>query len=67
VIRRTWPLKLWTIPGVSDLTAQVIFSEIDTDMTRFPSAVAASIPTAAYHMLRDGTFYQNLGSNYLNS
>jgi transposase len=126
--------QLRTIPGVSDLTAQVIVSEIGTDMSRFPSAghlvswaglcprndesagkrrstrlrkgapwlkttvvqcawaasrkkasylqaqfqrlrqrrgpkkaicaVAASILTAAYHMLRDGTFYQDLGAGY---
>ena len=125
---------LRTIPGVSDLTAQVIISEIGTDMGRFPTAghliswaglcprndesagkrrstrlrhgaawlkttlvqcawaasrkkasylqaqfqrlkhrrgpkkavcaVAASILTAAYHMLRDGTFYQDLGPNH---
>jgi transposase len=122
---------LRSIPGVGDLTAQVIASEIGTDMSRFPTAghliswaglcprndesagkrrstrlrkgapwlkttlvqcawaathkkrrylqaqfqrlrhrrgpkkaicaVAASILTAAYHMLRDGTFYQDLG------
>ncbi len=126
---------LRTIPGVSDLTAQVIVSEIGTDMSRFPTAghliswaglcprndesagkrrstrlrkgapwlkttlvqcawagarkkasylqaqfqrlrhrrgpkkaicaVAASILTAAYHMLRDGTFYQDLGADHL--
>lgn len=125
---------LRTIPGVSDLTAQVIVSEIGTDMARFPTAghliswaglcprndesagkrrstrlrkgapwlkttlvqcawaashkrasylqaqfqrlrhrrgpkkaicaVAASILTAAYHMLRDGTFYQDLGADH---
>jgi transposase len=125
---------LRTIPGVSDLTAQVIISEIGTDMSRFPTAghliswaglcprndesagkrrstrlrkgapwlkttlvqcawaashkkgsylqsqfqrlrhrrgpkkaicaVAASILTAAYHMLRDGTFYHDLGANH---
>lgn len=27
-------------------------------------AVAASILTAAYHMLRDGTFYQDLGPDH---
>jgi len=27
-------------------------------------AVAASILTAAYHMLRDGAFYHDLGSDY---
>ncbi len=128
--------QLRTIPGVSDLTAQVIVSEIGTDMSRFPSAghliswaglcprndesagkrrctrlrkgapwlkttlvqcawaashkkasylqaqfqrlrhrrgpkkaicaVAASILTAAYHMLRDGTFYQDLSANHFN-
>jgi transposase len=122
------------IPGVSDLTAQVIVSEIGTDMARFPTAghliswaglcprndesagkrrstrlrkgalwlkttlvqgawaaarkkasylqaqfqrlrhrrgpkkaicaVAASILTAAYHMLRDGTLYHELGANH---
>ena len=126
--------QLRTIPGVSDLTAQVIVSEIGTDMTRFPTAghliswaglcprndesagkrrstrlrkgapwlkttlvqcawaashkrdsylraqfqrlrhrrgpkkaicaVAASILTAAYHMLRDGTLYQDLGADH---
>ena len=125
---------LRSIPGVSDLTAQVIVSEIGTDMSRFPTAghliswaglcprndesagkrrstrlrkgapwlkttlvqcawagarkkasylqaqfqrlrhrrgpkkaicaVAASILTAAYHMLRDGTFYKDLGPNH---
>lgn len=125
---------LRTIPGVSDLTAQVIVSEIGTDMGRFPTAghliswaglcprndesagkrrstrlrkgapwlkttlvqcawaasrkkasylqaqfqrlrhrrgpkkavcaVAASILTAVFHMLRDGTFYQDLGADH---
>ncbi len=125
---------LRTIPGVSDLTAQVIVSEIGTDMSRFPTAghliswaglcprndesagkrrstrlrkgapwlkttlvqcawaashkkasylqaqfqrlrhrrgpkkaicaVAASILTAAYHMLRDGTLYHDLGHDH---
>jgi transposase len=125
---------LRSIPGVSDLTAQVIVSEIGTDMGRFPTAghliswaglcprndesagkrrstrlrkgapwlkttlvqcawaashrkdsylraqfqrlrhrrgpkkaicaVAASILTAAYHMLRDGTLYQDLGADH---
>jgi hypothetical protein len=27
-------------------------------------AVAASILTAAYHMLKDGTFYQDLGATH---
>jgi transposase len=123
--------QLSTIPGISELSAQVIISEIGTDMSRFPTAahlrswaglsprndesagkrrstrlrrgapwlkatlvqcgwaaartkatylnaqflrlrarrgpkkavcaVAASILTAAYHMLKDGTFYQDLG------
>jgi transposase len=126
--------QLQTIPGVSDLTAQVIVSEIGIDMSRFPTAghliswaglcprndesagkrrstrlrkgapwlkttvvqcawaasrkkasylqaqsqrlrsrrgpkkaicaVAASILTAAYHMLRDGTFYHDLGADH---
>ncbi|MDK2661825.1 transposase [Cupriavidus sp. LEh21] len=29
---------LTTIPGVSDLTAQVLLAEIGVDMTRFPDA-----------------------------
>ena len=29
-------------------------------------AVAASILTAIYHMLKDGTTYQDLGSNHFN-
>ena len=123
-----------SVPGVSDLGAQVIVSEIGIDMSRFPSAgnliswagicprndesagkrrsnrlrkgapwlkttlvqcawaavrkkdsylqaqffrikarrgpkkaimaVAASILTAIYHMLKDGTLYQDLGSNH---
>jgi len=126
-----------SIPGVSDLGALVIVSEIGTDMSRFPSegqliswagmcprndesagkrrsnrvrkgapwlkttlvqcawaavrkkdsylkaqflrikarrgpkkaimAVAASILTAIYHMLKDGTLYQDLGSNHFQS
>jgi transposase len=126
--------QLQTIPGISDLTAQIIISEIGTDMSRFPTArhliswaglcprndesagkrrstrlrkgapwlkttvvqcawaavrkkdsylqaqfhrlrarrgakkaicaVAASILTAVYHMLRDGTFYQDLGATH---
>jgi transposase len=30
--------QLQTIPGISDLTAQIIVSEIGTDMSRFPTA-----------------------------
>ncbi len=30
--------QLRTIPGVSDLSGQVIVSEIGTDMSRFPTA-----------------------------
>ncbi len=128
---------LRSIPGVSDLTAQVIVSEIGIDISRFPTAghmiswaglclrndesagkrrsnkmrkgapwlkttlvqcawagvkkktsylqaqfqrlrhrrgpkkaicaVAASILTAAYHMLPDGTFYHDLGPNHFHS
>jgi len=124
--------QLSTIPGISELSAQVIVSEIGTDMSRFASAahlrswaglcprndesatkrrstrlrkgapwlkamlvqcawsatrskatylhaqfvrlryrrgpkkaicaVAASILTAAYHMLKEGTFYDDLGA-----
>jgi transposase len=123
-----------SVPGIRDIGAQVIVSEIGTDMSRFPSeghliswaglcprndesagkrrsnrlrkgapwlkttlvqcawaavrkkgsylqaqflrlkarrgpkkaimAVAASILTAIYHMLKDGTLYQDLGSNH---
>jgi transposase len=125
-----------SIPGIKDLGAQAIVSEIGIDMTRFPSdahliswaglcprndesagkrrsnrlrkrapwlktmlvqcawaavkkkgsylqaqfyrikarrgpkkaimAVAASILTAIYHMLKDGTMYQDLGSRHFN-
>jgi transposase len=125
-----------SIPGIKDLGAQAIVSEIGIDMTRFPSdahliswaglcprndesagkrrsnrlrkgapwlktmlvqcawaavkkkgsylqaqfyrikarrgpkkaimAVAASILTAIYHMLKDGTMYQDLGSGHFN-
>jgi transposase len=127
-------LLLTTIPGVSDLSAQVIRAEIGDDMSRFPTvghliswaglcpkndqsagkrrsnrmrkgapwlkttliqcawaaarkngsylqaqfhrlrsrrgakkaigALAASILTAAYHMLKDGTLYQDLGPDH---
>jgi transposase len=127
---------LTTIPGVGDLTAQVLLAEIGTDMTRFPDAahlvswaglcprndesagkrrstrvrksgnwlktalvtaawaavrvrtsylhaqflrikarrgpkkailaVAASMLTAAFHMLSDGVQYADLGSDYFN-
>ena len=127
--------QLTTIPGVSELSAQVILSEIGTDMSRFATAahlrswaglcprndesagkrrstrlrmgapwlkamlvqcawaaartkatylnaqfvrlrtrrgpkkavcaVAASILTAAYHMLKDGTFCQDRGATHL--
>src|SRR5262245_10389338 len=126
--------RLSTIPGISQLSAQVIVSEIGTDMSRFATdghlrswaglcprndesaskrrstrlrkgapwlkamlvqcawaatrskgtylhaqyirlrgrrgpkkaicAVAASILTAAYHMLKDGTFYNDLGATH---
>ena len=126
--------QVMTIPGIRDIGAQVIVSEIGTDMSRFPSeghliswaglcprndesagkrrsnrlrkgapwlkttlvqcawaavrkkgsylqaqflrlkarrgpkkaimAVAASILTAIYHMLKDGTLYRDLGSNH---
>jgi transposase len=129
--------QVMTIPGIRDIGAQVIVSEIGTDMSRFPSeghliswaglcprndesagkrrsnrlrkgapwlkttlvqcawaavrkkgsylqaqflrlktrrgpkkaimAVAASILTAIYHMLKDGTLYQDLGSNHFQS
>lgn len=131
---RTAIRLLTSMPGISDLGAQVIVSEIGTDMDRFPTAghllswaglcprndesagkrrstrlrkgapwlktllvqcawaasrkknsyfqaqfhrlrsrrgtkkaicaVAASILTAAYHMLKDGTVYQDLGHDY---
>jgi transposase len=126
--------RLTSLPGISDVAAQVILAEIGADMSRFPTAghllswagltpqldesagkrrstrikkgapwlkpvlvqcafaaartknsyfqaqflrlkarrgpkkaavaVAASILTAAYHMLRDGTFYADLGPDY---
>jgi len=131
---RTAVLLLTTIPGVSDLSAQVIRAEIGGDMSRFPTvghliswaglcpkndesagkrrsnrmrkgapwlkttliqcawaaarkngsylqaqfhrlrsrhgakkaigALAASILTAAYHMLKDGTLYHDLGPDH---
>lgn len=131
---RTAIRLLTSIPGISDLGAQVIVSEIGTDMDRFPTAghllswsglcprndesagkrrstrlrkgapwlkttlvqcawaatrkkgsylqaqfhrlrsrrgakkaicaVAASILTAAYHMIKDGTLYQDLGADH---
>jgi transposase len=133
---RTAVQQVVSIPGVKDLGAQAIVSEIGIDMTRFPSAahliswaglcprndesagkrrssrlrkgaqwlkttlvqcgwaaknkkasylqaqflrvksrrgpqkavcaVAASILTAAYHMLKDGTVYQDLGPDHFN-
>jgi transposase len=131
---RTAVEQVSSVPGVKDLSAQVIVSEIGTDMSRFPSsghliswacicprsdesagkrrstrirkgspwlkttlvqcawaaartkdsyfnaqfhrirarrgpkkaivAVAASMLTAIYHMLKDGTMYQDLGPNH---
>lgn len=131
---RTAVCLLSSIPGISDLSAQVIVAEIGTDMSRFPTAghllswaglcprndesagkrrstrlrkgapwlktllvqcawaasrakatylqaqfhrlrarrgakkaicaVAASILTAVYHMLKDGTLYQDLGPDH---
>jgi len=131
---RTAIQRLTSIPGVSDLGAQVIISEIGIDMSRFPTAghllswaglcprndesagkrrstrlrkgapwlktllvqcawaasrkkqsyfqaqflrlrsrrgakkaicaVAASILTAAYHMIKDGTFFHDLGTEH---
>ena len=131
---RTAIRRLSSIPGIGDLGAQVIVSEIGTDMGRFPTAghllswaglcprndesagkrrstrlrhgapwlkttlvqcawaatrkkdsylqaqfhrlrarrgakkaicaVAASILTAAYHMIKDGTFYEDLGADH---
>jgi transposase len=131
---RTAIQRLTSIPGVSDLGAQVIISEIGIDMSRFPTAghllswaglcprndesagkrrstrlrkgapwlktllvqcawaasrkkqsyfqaqflrlrsrrgakkaicaVAASILTAAYHMIKDGTFFHDLGPDH---
>lgn len=128
--------RLMTIPGISDVTAQVLLSEIGVDMSRFPTvghliswaglcprndesagkrrstrlregaswlkttlvqaawsaarskkgylpaqfrriksrrgpkkavvAVAASILTAAYYILRDDVDYRDLGSDYFN-
>jgi transposase len=128
---------LSTIPGISRLSAEVIFSEIGIDMNRFPTAghliswaglcpkndesagkrrsnrmkkgapwlkttliqcawaasrkknsylqaqylrirsrrgakkaigaVAASMLTAAYHMLKEGTLYQDLGANHFDN
>jgi transposase len=133
---RTAVQQVASIPGIKDLGAQAIVSEIGIDMTRFPSdahliswaglcprndesagkrrsnrlrkgapwlktmlvqcawaavkkkgsylqaqfyrikarrgpkkaimAVAASILTAVYHMLKDGTMYQDLGSGHFN-
>lgn len=127
---------LTSMPGISELSARVIASEIGTDMSRFPAAghlvswaglcpgndesagkrrssrmrkgapwlktalvqcawaavkkkgsylqalfyrprsrrgakkaigaVAASMLTAAYHMLKNGTFYEDAGSGYFN-
>lgn len=133
---RSLSLLLHKMPGISDLAAKVILSEIGTDMRRFPTAgnllawaglcpgqnesagkskssrlrkgapwlkttlvqcawaatrrkdsyykaqfspirsrrgpktaicaVAASMLTAIYHMMRNGTEYQDLGANHFN-
>ena len=36
-------------------------------VTKAIGAVAASILNAAYHMLKDGTLYQDLGANHFDS
>ena len=40
------------------------FGTIKQWMNQGSNAFAASILTAAYHMLRDGTFYQDLGAKH---
>ena len=68
---RTAVELITSIPGIKNLGAHVIVSEIGIDMSRFPSgahliswAVAASMLTTIYHVLKDGTMHQDLGRNY---
>jgi transposase len=76
---RTAVEQVMTAPGVKSLAARTIVSEIGIDMSQYyrirarrgPKkaivAVAASILTAIYHMLKDGTMYQDLGPNHFDA
>src|SRR6516225_2870481 len=65
---------IMSIPGIKNLGAQAIASEIGIAQfyrikaRRRPNkaimAVAASILTAIYHMLKNGTMYQDLGRDH---
>ena len=54
-------------PDILDRRRELVehpFRTIKQWMNQGSNAFAASILTAAYHMLRDGTFYQDLGANH---
>ncbi len=53
-----------TVPGISDLAGQSVIAEIGVDMSR---AVAASMLTAIYYILRDDVDYHDLGPTYLDT
>jgi len=71
---RTAVEQVMSVPGIKNLSAQVIISEIGTNVSRFPSSwasicrrneeSAASILRAIYHMLKDGTLYQDLARKH---
>jgi transposase len=67
--------RLITMPGISDVTAQVIVSEIGVDMSRFPTAGhliswAGLCPRndesagKRRSTLRDNVDYRDLGTDY---
>ncbi len=69
--------RLCTIPGVDRVTAWGLLAEIGLSMKQFPDALAArrgskratiavahKLLVIAYHILRDGTCYSDLGADY---
>jgi hypothetical protein len=64
-------LGLDGIPGINRRTAETMIAEIGSDVTAFRSAraviaVANTILTATYFILRDGAEYRDLGPNHFN-
>jgi uncharacterized protein (DUF934 family) len=63
LIQCAWPA---TRTKGSYLQAQYLRLRSRRGTKKAIGAVAASMLTAAYHMLKNGTYYQDLGANYFN-
>ena len=55
-----------SVPSHSLAASSPLGAGVTTGPKKAICAVAASILTAAYHMLKDGTFYQDLGADHFN-